>query len=213
MLTANPKGLSLAVAALSVGIAAAGYGNSAEAAVCSHVISNEWNSGYTAAIRITNDGNTAINGWNVSWQYNANRVTSSWNANLSGSNPYSATNLGWNGSIQPGQTVEFGFQVNKNGGSAENPTVNGAVCGSNGNQSSAASSTVSSVASSVASSSSPNNNTGGQCNWYGTLYPLCTSTQSGWGWEQNRSCISLSTVAASRRLTVRWVTVPVHLQA
>ena len=121
MLTANPKGLSLAVAALSVGIAAAGYGNSAEAAVCSHVISNEWNSGYTAAIRITNDGNTAINGWNVSWQYNANRVTSSWNANLSGSNPYSATNLGWNGSIQPGQTVEFGFQVNKNGGSAENP--------------------------------------------------------------------------------------------
>ena len=108
MLTANPKGLSLAVAALSIGIAAAGYGNSAEAAVCSHVISNEWNSGYTAAIRITNDGSTAINGWNVSWQYNANRVTSSWNANLSGSNPYTATNLGWNGTIQPGQTVEFG---------------------------------------------------------------------------------------------------------
>ena len=123
MLTANPKALSLAVAALSV--AAAGYGNSAEAA-CSHVISNEWSSGYTAAIRITNDTNAAIDGWNISWQYNANRVTSSWNANLSGSNPYTATNVGWNGSLQPGQSVEFGFQVDKNGGSAENPTINGA---------------------------------------------------------------------------------------
>lgn len=189
MLTANPKGLSLAVAAFSVGIAVAS--NSAEAAVCSHVISNEWNAGYTAAIRITNDGSTAINGWNVNWQYNTNRVTSSWNTNLSGSNPYTATNLGWNGTIQPGQTVEFGFQVNKNGGSAENPTVNGAVCGSGGNTSSVASSSVSSVASSVASSTG--NNTGAQCNWYGTLYPLCATTQSGWGWEQNRSCISRST--------------------
>lgn len=187
MLTANPKGLSLAIAALSVGIATAGYGNSAEAA-CSHVISNEWSSGYTAAIRITNDTNAAISGWNVSWQYNSNRVTSSWNANLSGSNPYTASDAGWNGSIQPGQTVEFGFQVDKNGGSAESPTVTGSVCGTGGNTSSAASSTVSSAA-----SSTTNNNSGGQCNWYGTLYPLCSTTQSGWGWEQNQSCISLST--------------------
>lgn len=187
MLTANPKGLSLAIAALSVGIATAGYGNSAEAA-CSHVISNEWSSGYTAAIRITNDTNAAISGWNVSWQYNSNRVTSSWNANLSGSNPYTASDVGWNGSIQPGQTVEFGFQVDKNGGSAESPTVTGSVCGTGGNTSSAASSTVSSAA-----SSTTNNNSGGQCNWYGTLYPLCSTTQSGWGWEQNQSCISLST--------------------
>lgn len=187
MLTANPKGLSLAIAALSVGIATAGYGNSAEAA-CSHVISNEWSSGYTAAIRITNDTNAAISGWNVSWQYNSNRVTSSWNANLSGSNPYTASNVGWNGSIQPGQTVEFGFQVDKNGGSAESPTITGSVCGTGGNTSSAASSTVSSAA-----SSTTNNNSGGQCNWYGTLYPLCSTTQSGWGWEQNQSCISLST--------------------
>lgn len=188
MLTANPKALSLAVAALSV--AAAGYGNSAEAA-CSHVISNEWSSGYTAAIRITNDTNAAIDGWNISWQYNANRVTSSWNANLSGSNPYTATNVGWNGSLQPGQSVEFGFQVDKNGGSAENPTINGAVCGTGGgNTSSVASSTASSAASSTPGTA------GGQCNWYGTLHPLCTTTQSGWGWEQNRSCISLSTCSS-----------------
>src|SRR5690606_3994411 len=112
---------------------------------------------------------------------NANRVTSSWNTNLSGSNPYTATNLGWNGTIQPGASAEFGFQVNKNAGSAENPTVNGAVCQTTTPGSSASSVSSSSPASSVASST--NNNTGAQCNWYGTLYPLCATTQSGWGWE------------------------------
>nr|WP_324257263.1 glycoside hydrolase family 11 protein [Cellvibrio fontiphilus] len=32
-----------------------------------------------------------------------------------------------------------------------------------------------------------------QCNWWGTRYPLCTNTASGWGWENNRSCITTST--------------------
>ena len=31
------------------------------------------------------------------------------------------------------------------------------------------------------------------CNWYGTQYPLCANTASGWGWEDNKSCISRST--------------------
>jgi acetylxylan esterase len=35
-----------------------------------------------------------------------------------------------------------------------------------------------------------------QCNWYGTRYPLCITTQSGWGWENQRSCISRTTCSA-----------------
>lgn len=37
--------------------------------------------------------------------------------------------------------------------------------------------------------------TGGQCrcNWYGTMYPSCVTTQSGWGWENSQSCISNTT--------------------
>lgn len=30
----------------------------------------------------------------------------------------------------------------------------------------------------------------GECNWYGTLYPLCDQTTSGWGWENSHSCVS-----------------------
>lgn len=59
--------------------------------------------------------------------------------------------------------------------------------------SSAATSISSFARSSVASS---NSNIAGQCNWYGTLYPLCSNTSSGWGYENNRSCISRSTCAA-----------------
>ncbi|MDO8344807.1 MAG: endo-1,4-beta-xylanase [Cellvibrio sp.] len=181
----------------------------AQSANCSYSISNEWNTGATGAITITNTSTTAINGWTVGWQYSTNRLSSSWNANVSGSNPYTASNLGWNGTIQPGQRVSFGFQVDKRGGSAERPTITGSICG--GSVSSVASSrAVSSVAvsssapvsssslvsSSVKSSVASSIATGQQCNWYGTLYPLCVSTQNGWGWESNKSCISRPTCAS-----------------
>jgi hypothetical protein len=37
----------------------------------------------------------------------------------------------------------------------------------------------------------------GTCNWYGTNYPVCCNTTSGWGWENNASCISASTCTGS----------------
>ncbi len=95
---------------------------------CNYVITNNWGNGFTGAIRITNSGSSPINGWNVSWTYSGNtRLSGTWNATVSGSNPYSASNLSWNGTIQPGQTVEFGFQGTYSG-SLETPTVNGSVC-------------------------------------------------------------------------------------
>src|SRR5690554_1583703 len=97
---------------------------------CEYVISNEWSDGFTGAIRITNNGSSAINGWNVNWSYSdGSSVTSSWNANVSGSNPYTASNIAWNGTIQPDQSVEFGFQGTKGGsGAAQIPTLTGSVC-------------------------------------------------------------------------------------
>jgi len=71
--------------------------------------------------------------------------------------------------------------------------------------SSAAASSVQTTSSSVAvssssrssvvpvSSSSVTTTTGQQCNWYGSLYPVCVTTPTGWGWENNASCISVAT--------------------
>lgn len=100
----------------------------AQTANCLYKVTNNWGAGATASVEITNTGTAAINGWSVGWKYANNQITSSWNATLTGSNPYSATNLSWNGSIQPGQTIAFGVQVNTNG-AAETPTVTGSICG------------------------------------------------------------------------------------
>ncbi|MCE3253643.1 MAG: 1,4-beta-xylanase, partial [Cellvibrio sp.] len=114
----------------SIGIGAALIISSHSAsAACTYSIDNEWNTGFVASITIKNDTGAPINGWNINWSYSTNRITSSWNANLSGSNPYTATNIGWNGNIAVGQSVSFGFQGNKNGATAERPTVNGVACG------------------------------------------------------------------------------------
>jgi len=190
-------------------------------ASCEYIVSNQWNTGFTGTIRISNTGTSAINGWNISWQYaSGDRVTSSWNATVTGSNPYAATGLSWNSTIQPGQSAEFGIQGTKGGANAEIPVISGAACAgvttsssapSTSSSSVATSSSSSKVSSSVATSSSSKSSapstsssvassvsstSGQQCNWYGTLYPLCVTTTSGWGYENNKSCIARSTCAA-----------------
>jgi hypothetical protein len=59
-----------------------------------------------------------------------------------------------------------------------------------GNVGAPASSSAASVSSTASSACV---GTGQQCNWYGTNYPLCATTQSGWGWENQQSCISRAT--------------------
>lgn len=96
---------------------------------CTYVVTNQWSNGFTAAIRIKNNGTTAINGWTVNWSYtDGSLVTNGWSATVTGSNPYSATNLSWNAAIQPGQSVELGIQGTKTAASASVPVVTGAAC-------------------------------------------------------------------------------------
>lgn len=98
-------------------------------ASCSYVVNSQWSNGFTASIRIKNTSNTVINGWDVNWQYaDGSKVSNLWNANLSGANPYNAKNLNWNAAIQPGQTIEFGFQGSKPAGAAIIPAVTGGIC-------------------------------------------------------------------------------------
>lgn len=123
-------------------------------AACQYQLTNQWNNGFTAAIKITNTGTTPLNNWTVSWTYAGdNRISSSWNANLSGSNPYTASNLDWNASIQPNQSVEFGFQGTTASG-AETPTITGSPCSNNSVASSSRSASTSSIATSTKTSSS-----------------------------------------------------------
>lgn len=115
-------------------------------AACSYTVTNNWGTGFTAEIKVTNDTNQNASNWSVSWQESGATVTNAWNATLSGSNPYTATPASWNGTLAPNASATFGFQAN---GTASTPKVNGTLCG-------ATTSSVSSVRSStpVISSSS-----------------------------------------------------------
>ncbi|WP_163131108.1 glycoside hydrolase family 48 protein [Agarivorans sp. Alg241-V36] len=98
---------------------------------CTYTVDNEWNSGFVASITISNNTNAVINSWDVSWSYDdGSSMSSGWNATISGSNPYSASSLAWNGQIQPGQSVSFGLQGSKGVPNTPAPIaiVSGAVC-------------------------------------------------------------------------------------
>ena len=96
---------------------------------------NQWNTGFTADVKITNNGSTAIQGWALTWSFaNGQQITNSWNAtvvqtgaNVSASNP--AGN--WNGTIGAnGGSVSFGFQAMHTGTNARPASfvLNGVAC-------------------------------------------------------------------------------------
>lgn len=138
-----PLKASLAVSALAMAIAAPSW------AACTYTVTNNWGSGFTGEIKITNDTTQTVNGWSVSWQESGASVTNSWNATLSGSNPYTATAFGWNATLAPNASASFGFQAN---GTASAPKVNGSLCGAATSSTPSSKSSVSVISSSVASS-------------------------------------------------------------
>lgn len=126
-----------------------------QAAQCDYTIVNEWSNGFQAEIRITNNGPSSINGWTVNWEYSdGTSINHGWNASLSGSNPYTASALGWNSAIAPNQSVAFGFVANKGAGQAQTPLVTGDVCAAASSSTSVQSSSLAASSSSVAISSS-----------------------------------------------------------
>lgn len=119
-------------------------------AACSYTVTNNWGSGFTGEIKVTNDTNQTVNKWSVSWQESGASISNSWNAAFSGSNPYTATSLNWNGTLAPKASASFGFQAN---GTAGAPKVNGSLCGAAASSApSSSKSSASIVSSSVASS-------------------------------------------------------------
>ncbi len=75
-----------------------------------------WQSGLCANVHITNTGNAPVNGWTISFNIDA-AINNLWNANWSGSqaNGYTASNLSWNGIINPGETRTIGFCATHDG--------------------------------------------------------------------------------------------------
>ncbi|MER6212208.1 cellulose binding domain-containing protein, partial [Streptomyces sp. NPDC001642] len=93
---------------------------------------NDWGSGFTADLTLTNRGTDAINGWTLTYGYTGNqKLSNGWNGTWSQSgSTVSVTNASYNGTIAAGAAVSTGAQFSYSGTNTA-PTsfaVNGTTC-------------------------------------------------------------------------------------
>jgi glucose/arabinose dehydrogenase len=83
----------------------------------SYQVQAEWGTGFTASVTITNNGDTAINGWRLQWAFaNGQKIASAWNTTAAQDGPaVSAANANWNAEIGAGKSVNFGFLATRAG--------------------------------------------------------------------------------------------------
>lgn len=83
---------------------------------------NDWGTGATVNVTITNNDSTAINGWTLGWSFPGNqKITNMWNASYTQSGAsVTATNLSYNSTIPAnGGKVSFGFNLSYSGTNAK----------------------------------------------------------------------------------------------
>ncbi|MFJ2813189.1 glycoside hydrolase family 48 protein [Streptomyces sp. NPDC087294] len=125
-----------ALAALALPLTMLGTGTTpaqAAALQCSvDYTTNDWGSGFTADLTLTNRGTDAINGWTLTYGYAGNqKLTSGWNGTWSQSGQsVTVHNAAFNGTIAAGAAVSTGAQFTYSGTNTA-PTsfaINGTTC-------------------------------------------------------------------------------------
>lgn len=97
-------------------------------AICEYQINENWGTGFTAEVRITNVSSAPIVGWSVNWSFDdESKVTHLWNASLNKNGDYKATHKSWNKTILPGNSVTFGFVGSQTGNTAP-VSIKGDIC-------------------------------------------------------------------------------------
>ena len=93
---------------------------------------NNWNSGFTAEVKVTNGGSGTLSNWALGFTLPGGQaITSAWNASISpSSGAVTARGVSYNSSIPAGGSASFGFQGTFSGSFAKpsNFTVNGTAC-------------------------------------------------------------------------------------
>ncbi|RPI95046.1 MAG: hypothetical protein EHM40_04420, partial [Chloroflexi bacterium] len=88
---------------------------------------NDWGSGATINITITNLGTSPINGWTLTWSFPGNQIiTNLWNGSYTQTGAsVSVSNLGYNATILAnGGTTALGFNLSYNGANNPPPIFN-----------------------------------------------------------------------------------------
>lgn len=102
------------------------------ACLVSYRVTSDWGTGFTADVTITNQTGAKLKDWLLTWTFAGNQqITNLWNGVLTQTGAsIRVNNANWNGSVNKGSTVTFGFQASY---SAQNTTptsfaLNGLAC-------------------------------------------------------------------------------------
>ncbi|MEU5265126.1 glycoside hydrolase family 6 protein [Amycolatopsis sp. NPDC021455] len=123
---------SVTAAAVVSGLLVAGGGPAGAAAGCKVTYTvNQWDTGFTANIAVTNLGDS-VSSWNVEWDFGGNQqVQQGWSAVFSQSAKHvSAKNPSWGGTLGTNATANFGFNGSYSGTNAipASFSLNGVHC-------------------------------------------------------------------------------------
>ncbi|MER6187157.1 cellulose binding domain-containing protein [Streptomyces sp. NPDC001652] len=130
----NGAGLAVNSFSSAVNLGGGGPGGPGDPATACQVTyaTSVWQGGYTADVTVKNTGTTALNTWQLGFTLpSGQRVTSSWNATLSGSSgAMTATPVAHNAQIAAGGSQTFGFQGTYSGTFAKPGAfaLNGTAC-------------------------------------------------------------------------------------
>ena len=93
---------------------------------------NQWSTGFTADVKVTNLGDPITGGWTVAWDFAGNqRITNSWNGTFTQSGQHvSAAGPSWASSLPTNGSASLGFQAEYTGTNAKPATftLNGTTC-------------------------------------------------------------------------------------
>lgn len=117
---------------LTILLALPGLGAQA-ACLVDYRVTNEWGSGFTAEVTLTNQDAGGWSGWSLSWTMpDGQQVTHLWNGGYDQQGSVvSVADAGWNGTVAAGASVSFGFNGSHAGanGIPWDVAVDGETCG------------------------------------------------------------------------------------
>jgi len=119
--TGTVSGSAAVTITASSGNGSTSSGNSLDA-TASFADVNDWGSGFTGNITITNQGSSAINGWTLQFDFPVS-INAIWNGQIlsQNGNQYTIGDAGYNSTISPGQSVTIGFNASP-GNETNSPT-------------------------------------------------------------------------------------------
>ncbi|MFW6638668.1 glycoside hydrolase family 48 protein [Nocardiopsis algeriensis] len=120
----------VAAAILAAALLPAAPAQAAPACEVDYRITNDWGSGFTADVTVTNNG-SPVSPWSLGWEFPGNQqITNSWNGTHSQSgSSVTVTAPAWSPGLGTGQSATFGFQGTGSGAAPTAFSLNGTACG------------------------------------------------------------------------------------